>query len=71
MPAGLCVYNQWVYADNCADAVDRLLLNFIIVFKFFFTFSDGCRVVISPTEAPVYVSQFIKHFICSEVSKSL
>ncbi len=22
----LCVYNQWEYADNCTDAVDRLLI---------------------------------------------
>ncbi len=22
----LCVCNQWAYADNCADAVDRLLI---------------------------------------------
>ncbi len=23
----LCVCNQWAYADNSADAVDRLLIN--------------------------------------------
>ena len=22
----LCVWNQWAYADNCADAVDRLYI---------------------------------------------
>ncbi len=22
----LCVCNQWAFADNCADAVDRLLI---------------------------------------------
>ncbi len=26
----LCVCNQWAYADNCADAVDRLLIFFSI-----------------------------------------
>ena len=28
----LCVYNQWAYTDNCADAVDQLLIIFIFYF---------------------------------------
>ena len=27
----LCVCNQWAYADNCADAVDRLLIGDILL----------------------------------------
>ena len=29
----LCVYNQSAYADNCADAVDRLLIMNVIVLQ--------------------------------------